>query len=132
LKEKLLRWLLFSVLLSLSPLLARAISLSTDSADTNLLQLLSPRGELLLVSIVLCAAAAGELIGSKDHRRMAKITAGGISVLLLVFAALYFGHVYGADPAQALTLAPAAARTSGLLFASSVICSGCCVALTEG
>jgi hypothetical protein len=60
--EKLVRWLIFSVVISLLPLLFRFALEATDGKSPTLSDLLS-QGELLLISSAIAAAAVGELIG---------------------------------------------------------------------
>jgi hypothetical protein len=67
--EKLVSWLFFSVLLALVPLLISALIQLTHGQAVNLETTLA-HGELLLITAGLCAASAGELIGTGPVKKM--------------------------------------------------------------
>ena len=83
--EKLLRWFLFSVPASLVPLALTYFSHRIDRHAVRLEMLLG-RGELLLVTTTLGAAALGELIPASRENAVAKVLAGGASVLMIVIS----------------------------------------------
>jgi hypothetical protein len=62
-KEKLVRWFMFSVLISLVPLALTYFNLWLDRRQAPL-EMLVARGELLLICTTLGAAAPGELFPS--------------------------------------------------------------------
>lgn len=50
-------------------------------------------GELLVVVWVLCASALGELLGSGPKNPLRKILVGGVVLILIIFAALFFSSI---------------------------------------
>jgi len=76
--DKLLRWLIFSVLIALCPIVSNALILLTKDADASLAALVG-RGELLLIVAGMCARGLGQLVaaGTGTYRKMKLIAAGG-------------------------------------------------------
>jgi hypothetical protein len=98
--EKLLRWFMFSVLASLVPLALTYFSHRIDRHAVRLEMLLG-RGELLLITTTLGAAALGELIPANRENAIAKVLAGGASVLMIVISSVCFAAIQSrnnADP----------------------------------
>ena len=96
--ERLISWIIFSVFVALVPLAFNAASLHTRQGPTQPRTILD-RGELLLITAALCAAAIGELFASPQVDgivRLSKLIAGGAVVLILLFSSLYFADVSSA------------------------------------
>ena len=126
---RLAKWLIFSVLLALLPLAYNYLHVLTRNGSPSLDVLLG-KGELLLVAASISAAAVGSLIGGSKKWLIAKVFAGGGSVLLLGLASLYYVDV--AVPTPGVTLnASVVAKASLLFFAFSVVSGAGCVALEE-
>lgn len=120
--ERLVRWFLFSVLVSLIPLALTYVNLLLDGREAHLAMLLA-RGELLLVSATLGAAALGELFPSGREHAMAKLLASGASVLMIVLSSVCFASIQSRqspDPGPVLVL-------SVFLFAGMLLAAGSCM-----
>ena len=129
--EKVIRWLIFSVLIALLPIGFNYLSMKTKSIPTSL-EIICAQGELLIVSAALNAAALGELFGSGPASLMiAKIIAGGVCVIILLLTSLWFADI----AATILLNKPLDANIimKGSLFAffGTVAASGSSVALSE-
>jgi hypothetical protein len=89
LKERLVRWFMFSVLVSLVPLVSSYFNLWLDKRQAPM-EVLVARGELLLICTTLGAAAIGELFpGSRDNA-VEKLLSGGASILLILVSTVFF------------------------------------------
>lgn len=90
--ERLVLWAIFSVGIALVPLVFKGVSLITKEpieGEGNVII----RGELLLITVALCAAAVGELLASGPSFQLVKIISGGASIIILLFSSLYFAQV---------------------------------------
>jgi hypothetical protein len=126
LPEKLTRWFIFSVLISLVPLITSYLGLLLDSRAATL-QTVTGRGELLLITTTLAAAAIGELIPSGRDRGTQKLLAGGSCIVIVLLSSLLFAAVQSrAHPNGALTLV-----LSVSLFCGTILASGSCLYLAH-
>jgi hypothetical protein len=104
---KVLRWLLFGVIVSILPLVFAYLVLlmnpnpapgSITPKVTGASAVLG-NGELLVVTWVLAASAIGEVIGGDEGkgwfegRGWLKIVSGGLTLIALIFAALFFAAI---------------------------------------
>ncbi len=90
--EKLIRWFMFSVLVSLVPLGLTYFNLWMDGRDVHL-EMLVARGELLLVCTTLGAAALGELFPGSRENAIEKLLVGGASILLILMSSFCFAAI---------------------------------------
>jgi hypothetical protein len=88
-EEKLVRWFMFSVLVSLVPLASSYFNLWLDGRAAPL-EALVARGELLLICTTLGAAAIGELFPGGRENAAEKLLAGGASFLLIMVSTVFF------------------------------------------
>lgn len=128
--EKLVSWLFFSVILALVPLLVSSLIQVTHKQAANLETVLA-HGELLLIAAGLCAASAGELIGTGSGMKILKLIAGGSAIVILVFAAIYFADIAASNQAKAVVDLGLVCDTSLTLFTCALFSSGCCIALSK-
>lgn len=128
--EKLISWLFFSVVLSLIPLGA-ALSFQASRALPFNVQSLVSQGELLIVAAGICAAATAELFASSPRWREAKLIAGGATVAILLFSAIYFASIVTARQSDVPLDARTIYEASLYIFVSAFISSGACVALSK-
>jgi hypothetical protein len=97
--RRLVKWLLFTVIISLLPFIFTGVDLWTDGKLDHLLlmyrhgELLWPHGELLLVSIAIVADAAGGLIASGTTDRVDKLLLAGGAVILAIGAAAWYEKI---------------------------------------
>jgi hypothetical protein len=92
--ERLQTWLLFDVLVTLTPF-AFGFLQSIDSNKEFSFSAILGSGQLLLVGVAIAASALGELIivDLPASRRMMKSSAIGISILVVIISALWFGDI---------------------------------------
>lgn len=128
--EKMVKWIIFSVLMALVPLIASALSQATRGSAPMLHELVS-RGELLLITAALCARSCGELFGSNESQRVPKLVAGGATIIVMLLAAIYFSDVTASYRASASLDVVVIARTSFALYAASVLVGASCILLSE-
>ncbi|MDM8564334.1 hypothetical protein QUF74_01625 [Candidatus Halobeggiatoa sp. HSG11] len=129
--DKTIRWLLFSVLMALLPIVFNALSFEVRGQLNSFSQLIS-RGELLLIATAICTAAIGELFVSGSKLRILKAIIGGFTVMILTLATAYFVDI-SAIPLSDMQLETKTiiVNRSILIFECSVIFGGCCTLLSE-
>ena len=93
-RDKLLKWALFTVVVSLVPFFMVALSLWSGDKPLHLASLW-PHGELLLVATALAADAVGGLIPTSTRLGAAKVLSAGICVILLLTTALWYALIQG-------------------------------------
>jgi hypothetical protein len=92
-RNKLARWLGFTVLISLAPLFAAYLGLSAYSQFHGLVSL-TEHGELLLIACVIGSTSVGELIPPKTSKSTgSKISVGSITLCLVLVSSIYFGLI---------------------------------------
>ncbi|HEV3050735.1 MAG TPA: hypothetical protein VGX50_10515 [Longimicrobium sp.] len=91
-KEKLVRWLMFTVAFSLVPLASTYFGLWLDRREASLAVVVA-HGELLLICTSVGAAALGELLPGDGKNAIAKLLAAGTSLLGLAFSSFYFATI---------------------------------------
>ena len=128
--EKLVRWLVFSVAISLLPLVFNFLRAYGRGATPSLIDL-NAHGELLLISAAIAAAAIGELVASGGRYQIAKIIAGGGCVLVLAVASLWFADISAPTSSGALVDYVRVSNASTVVFMFTVISSASCVVLSE-
>jgi hypothetical protein len=132
--EKVLKWLMFSVLLALVPIAFGVLSYASRNSGLGL-QVSTARilshGELLLVASALCAAAVGESFGEGKKYRIPKLLSAGCAIIILLFSALYFADASAAYLAEVEYNENLVRTTSIYVFIAAVIASGSCIALAE-
>lgn len=125
-KEKLVRWFMFSVLVSLVPLAFAYFNLRLDGREARL-ELVLARGELLLICTTLGAAALGELFPGNPENAIGKLFAAGTSVLGLLVCSFYFAAIQSRAAPGAGTILTA----SIWLFAGMLVACGFCLSLAH-
>ncbi len=119
-------WIIFSVLLALSPIAFNYL-LSYLSGKSPDFSILLQNGELFIVSVAIGAGAAGQLIGSGQNNRTLKIiSAGGCFILVIIssflFAAISTSLIPSIDPDRVSNI-------STVMFNMTIISSGSCIIL---
>ena len=127
---KVLRWGLFSVFVSLLPLLYSYANLHIRSQPASWAKVLGG-GELLIIVWVLCAGAVGELFGSSANFKASKIAAGGLTLLVLIFSALLFASVAEAKVSNIKLDDTSLVAMSLWLLGFATVSCGSCIALSE-
>jgi len=125
-KEGILKWLIFTVIVSLIPF--GMVALSLWSGDKPLsLAVLWPHGELLLVATALAADGIGDLIPTNPTASRAKIVTAGMCIIILIVAGLWYALIQG-HPEYRLSKI---SKGSMVIFGSTVLACMCCKILAE-
>lgn len=123
--EKLTRWFIFGVVVSLLPFALAFLNLWASKKPAKIEDLFS-RGELLLVSTAIGAAAIGELLGIKDTHTLYKIIIGGCSFIAVLTQMAWYA--YASDASRGLD-GRNVAKLSVIFFAVTLVCSSACLFL---
>lgn len=129
--QRVTRWLLFSVLIALSPLIATYLILWTKGIHPNYSDIVGT-GELYLVSIALCGAGIGDLLTSTRASPDAKLMSGGCTLFVLILSGWLYASGADARLHDDATDPAAISLISSVLFFMGLGSCGCCVALAEG
>jgi len=87
--QKLMKWLLFGVVVSTLPIDWAAMTLYIQSKPISLPELLG-NGDLLMATCAGCAVAQGEVFGSDKMKTEMKILLGFLASLIVIGACLVF------------------------------------------
>lgn len=139
---KLARWLLFSVLFSLIPLVIDFVSELARTNGSLAWDSFGRHGELYLLASAMCAVGLGEILGSREKAIIPKISAGGAAALIIALAtalytisasdaALALAHQAGTQVSANETFAKNVLNYSGLMFLFACVVSTSCIALSE-
>lgn len=131
--EKLVSWAIFSVVVALIPIFFNALRLHSRPGGPGPHTILD-RGELLILTAALCAAAVGELLISPQVDgvvRVSKLVAGGAVILILLFSSLYYADVNAAHVAGARQNLKVVRTSSLVFFSVAFFACGSCVLLAQ-
>lgn len=129
--ERQLKWMLFSVVVALTPIAfnwLRLVSRVAPGKEPALSDLLG-RGELLLVAAGLTAGALGDLLGGDSRQRIWKLVIGAAAVIVLSACSYYFADVSAGFAKGEAIRTDVVSRTSIWMFVSAVITGAVCVGL---
>jgi uncharacterized membrane protein len=128
LPDKVAKWLMFTVLISLAPLLASWIWAAASSSDPVGLYAVVRQGDLCLLAASFCAVGLGELIGIKRSTQTLMIFVGGTSALTIMLSVFLYALVRNATslPNEGYVVGASVA-----LFVIGVVSSTVCVAISE-
>lgn len=125
--ERIARWFMFSVLVSLMPLLISYMANKLDRIPAAAMAATADGG-LLLICTTLAAGALGELIPGERSDGVKKLFVGGACVFIVMFGSLYYSAVKSrsnADPTATF------AASMGVL-AGTLLTGAGCVYLSHG
>ena len=127
---KIFRWLVFTILFSLIPILVSYVAAAATTTATGWPDVGSvlEHGELYLLASSFSAAGLGEVIVLKNKWQLLTLILAGTSFLELVLAMLMFAFVNN-HAGQHINNLPL--DISYFVFAFSCIASTCCIALAE-
>jgi hypothetical protein len=91
--KKVTRWIFFSVLISLLPVLFGFSSFFLRGESISFYQS-SANGEFFLIAVGLSAGVIGELFSSVNNRDIIKIILGGLICLIMLFSCYSFTDVF--------------------------------------
>lgn len=128
--RRLIKWLIFSVMIALLPIIFNAIKMITRNNPIEL-EILFSNGELLIISVAIASAAVGELLGSGEDKIIVKYFAGGGCITIIALASLWF-----ADISTSMRLGENLNKYfisagSIVMFFLTLISAGSCKALAE-
>src|ERR1700677_1427829 len=132
--RRLLRWVLFTVIISLLPFIFTGVDLWTDGKLDGIFDLykhgslLWPHGELLLVSIAILADAAGGLIASGTTDRFVTLLTAGGGIIFAIGAAAWEEKIQ--EPVTHVL--PRIVDGSAAVFGASIFIGLVSIALAEG
>lgn len=127
--KKVLRWLFFTVLLSVAPIGLSYVSGIADKKPNLSIWSLLNQGDLFLLCTAFCCAALGEFIGLNVQRWAgAKIVAGSTAILHIL-ACIYL-YVLIRNPSANTDIDYLVSLSLGL-FISGVAVSTACMAISE-
>ena len=128
--KKIVQWLFFSVVIATSPIIFNLFK-SLGRGEELSMSLLIGRGELLLISSAICAAAIGELFGSSEGNILAKLIIGGSCLILLILSAMWFADISAAIYSSEYINTDRVSTLSLIFFILSIITSGLSKFFTE-
>lgn len=125
--SKLARWSIFTVVLSLFPIILDYVLKAAVRSDTPLNEVIA-KGELSLICTALSGVAVGELLGISEKAKLFKICLGGVCFLNAVFSiCLYIAMKAAEGSLGSLYLD----RLSWWLFFETAITSTIAIAVSE-
>jgi hypothetical protein len=129
--DKVLRWLMYGVAFATLPVLLNLVLAVTRNSSLSWEQLLG-QGELLLVSAGVAASGAGELSGeSVPVLRRFQILLQGLAYIIVCLTSVWFADTANLLASQEQVNERAVAVGSLVIFGSSVLNGGCCVAVSR-
>ena len=126
---KLVRWVIFTAVLSLVPLGILYIALLYASKPHGLANILG-NGELLIIAWILGIGGFGELIPEGSTKRIPALACGGLNAVIFICSlSLFVVARYTAGPQESMEIFTTWA--SIILFIATFFTSAGCVALSE-
>jgi hypothetical protein len=129
--RRLLKWILFSVLISLLPLVAdfwNRVTHGSKSASVELIIDVLGRGGLLLISGAIAADAIGDLIGSGPEFISLKYASGGACLAVVLLSSLMYA---GIETITQPVRGDIVARWSWIIMVFTVVTAGCAKFVAE-
>jgi hypothetical protein len=127
---RMVRWLIFGVVISLLPLGLTYFDLRMNAKPVAVVTVIG-NGELFVIVWVLSAGAIGELFGSGNRFAALKAVCGGITLIAILAAGHAFASVTEARAAQMVLDDAYVVKQSINLFLFSLVPSMACVAMSE-
>jgi hypothetical protein len=127
--SKLLRWLVFGVIISLLPIAVSFLEFVAKDKTPTMRQVMGDGGLLLIISAV-CAGSLGEIIGSGQRALAAKIISAGGAVVVLIISSLLFAAILEGKGASTYDES-IVASISMWVFALGLLPCAACIALSE-
>lgn len=124
---KLARWVFFTLLISIAPLVLDYIMVSMRSqAAVNYSEVLS-KGQLFLLSSAFLCVSLGELAGTSKKFQIAKIVVSGLCALLIIFSIGLYA-IANNQPSDAVF---SLSKLSIVFYIASIVVSTSGLALAE-
>ena len=129
--DKTLRWLFFSVIIAVLPILFNGLSAVTRNERIEWRELFT-HGELLLAAAIISAGAGSELFGrSSAVFRRTRLIMVGMTYLIFFLASLWFASIADLIREGGKMNTDLVAWGSVLIFFASVVTGACCMVLSE-
>jgi hypothetical protein len=125
-----LRWFIFTLLVSILPILVSAIALWLSGDHPSIVEILGA-GELLMICCALSATAVGDIVATKLRHPNAKLIFAGLCVLVVVVTTVGYTLIVVANHRHFPYDQNLVAIVSMCLFLFTGICSAVCVALSH-
>ena len=127
-KIRFLKWFLFTLVVSLAPIIVSAVALKLVRETASLERLLG-NGELLMISCALAATAIGELIASKARLPHGKLILVWLCGIAVFFSTMGYAILIVADAWKKAFDKSMIANFSIALFIGTGICAAICVVI---
>lgn len=129
---KLLRWTVYSVIISLIPIFSTFLYSWTTNSQVTLTGALS-KGELLLISVAISGGAVGELIGreAEGALRLLKVGIIGLTLIVVLVSCIWFGSIASILAEGGHVDAHAVSVGSKIVFFSSVLSGAVCIGMSS-
>lgn len=126
---KLLRWIFFTIFLSLVPIISSYISGTANSAAGITISSVLNQGDLFLLCSGFCAAGLGELVGlSRNRLQGLKVVVAGTAILHLVLCIFLYVAIRNPTPTTNIEYL---VSFSIFLFVTGSVVATVCVVLSE-
>ncbi len=128
------KWLFFSVLASLLPIMAQGIILLLRMESSPSLEILTSNGSFLLVSAGIAADALGSVIGNQNPKKTEQTWLGGFVFLLFSTSTWVFaetGRIITQEGIQSINLGSVSTLSVSLLIVTIVVSLFCVIVSEE-
>ena len=124
---KVIQWLIFQVVLSLTPVGAAILSKLTINGFSEPIDLneILKNGELILVTAAIVGAAIGDLLGGNRKHPGLELISGGGCIVILLLTCLYFPTISNASANL-----DSIKQVSFCLFGTGFVASLSCIVLS--
>ncbi len=129
-QKKLILWSVYTVLISIAPLVVSFLIRLTRGESTALSDIIG-NGELLLITVAILGAAIGELLAGNHRYPEFELISGGICILTLLISSLYFADISGANAVESRINTFIVEKISYWLFGSGLISGAISIILSE-
>lgn len=127
--EKLIKWLLFSAVISLVPICATYVILLSSNNSPSFISLIC-RGELQLISVALLANGIGEIVANDTINKIIKLLLTGVSTILLLIISIWYGSIVSSLISSSInTTNDFLVLYTLIAFIASFVISGCCISI---
>lgn len=132
--NKIIKWLIFSVLVGLLPLFLNTLQ-TLIRGDRVILETLLVRGDLLLIGNAITAGAIGELFARKNNHEewveIIKTICGGLSVIIIIINSFWFSQIEFYTSSEQTFDESFVALASPIFFIANLVTSLGCVISSE-
>ena len=128
--KQIIKWMIFSVLLAIVPLVTKWLFHLIAANPTTFDELIS-HGELLLIGTALAGTALGEVILSHKQPGILTLCCGGGCILILIMGSMLFAYVSGAVLSEGTVNISIIQTISVWVYICAFVTSGSCIMCTK-